>query len=95
MTRLPSYDFKDQELRARYSLGADESVIQGIITAFENLDVETTESERVIHDVIDSDALVRLHESGSGNVRVSFRMWEHTVVVESGHVLVYASSTRE
>lgn len=95
MTKLPSLDSEDHELLIRYSIGGDESVVEAIVTAFDLLDVDTTETDTVIHDVVDSDALVQIHQSSSGNVRVSFRMWDHPVVVESGHVMIYESRTTE
>jgi len=92
MEALPSLHLRGYELLARYSLEADESIIQGIVSAFVSLGVDPGNQGTVIHDVVDTDALRRLQESSDRHVRISMQLWGHAVVVTAEDVSIYGTS---
>ena len=91
MEALPSLELRGNELLVRYSMDGEESVVQGIASAFASLDVDPQSQKTVIHDAVDTEALRRLQESSDRHIRVSIRLWGRPVVVTPEDVSIYGT----
>lgn len=68
-----------------YRVGRDEPLDVAITYAIASIeDVDPTDVEPPLHEVVDSEALERLFESATGDARARFRVGDYDVAVENG-----------
>lgn len=73
-----------------YSVDGDESTCEAIVSAFDLGGVDVADTETVLHDWIDTDALERLNDAPGQTLRISTYIWDHPVVITSDAITVYA-----
>jgi hypothetical protein len=93
MDKFPSVRKQEYDLLVRYALDQDETVIEGIVSAFRALGIRPERRKTAIGDVIDAEAVQTLHEMGNRHLRISIRLWGYPVVVTAEDVSIYAHET--
>lgn len=89
MRGVPALQVDDAQLEVQYSIGSDESVIDGLLEAFSNTELAVTETETLLYEWVNTDALEALYEDQHRHVRLSMVLWNYPVVLTPEEIRIF------
>jgi hypothetical protein len=82
---------KEQQPLEEYQIGDDESVLQALVSRFEEIDSEQDVQNNPLQELADVDSLTKIVDSDSVN-HVSADLWGHLTYITSNRIVVYPSN---